>query len=93
MTDRGREALARQKETWDAYTQAVSMVLEPTKVQEKHKILAALERLLGGSDRSSAELQDRDRGPRPGHEEPQQLRRARRRAALSRAQSFLRTKR
>ena len=32
LTDKGREALAHQKETWDEYTQAVNLVLEPTNV-------------------------------------------------------------
>ena len=32
LTAKGREALAQQKETWDEYTQAVNLVLEPTNV-------------------------------------------------------------
>jgi transcriptional regulator len=32
LTAKGREALAQQKETWDEYTEAVNLVLEPTNV-------------------------------------------------------------
>jgi transcriptional regulator len=32
LTDKGREALERQKETWDEFTLAVNLVLEPTNV-------------------------------------------------------------
>ena len=32
LTDKGCEALARQKETWDEFTLAVNLVLEPTNV-------------------------------------------------------------
>ena len=32
LTDKGREALVRQKETWDEFTLAVNLVLEPTNV-------------------------------------------------------------
>jgi PadR family transcriptional regulator PadR len=32
LTAKGRKALALQKETWDEYTQAVNLVLEPTNV-------------------------------------------------------------
>jgi transcriptional regulator len=32
LTAKGHEALAQQKETWDAYTRAVNMVMEPTNV-------------------------------------------------------------
>ena len=32
LTAKGREALALQKETWDEYTRAVNLVMEPTNV-------------------------------------------------------------
>ena len=32
LTAKGKQALAQQKETWDEYTQAVNLVLEPTNV-------------------------------------------------------------
>ncbi len=32
LADKGREALARQKETWNAFTLAVNLVLEPSNV-------------------------------------------------------------
>ena len=32
LTDKGHEALARQKETWDEFTLAVKLVLEPSNV-------------------------------------------------------------
>ena len=32
LTDKGRDALAREKETWDEFTLAVNLVLEPNDV-------------------------------------------------------------